>query len=31
MLSTVGNEALKPIARQVREDISRVVQELSRD
>jgi uncharacterized protein (DUF302 family) len=30
MLSTVGNEALEPIARQVREDLSRVVQELSR-
>lgn len=30
MLSTVGNEALEPIAKQVREDLSRVVQELSR-
>lgn len=31
MLSTVDNEALEPIAKQVREDLSRVVQELSRD
>jgi uncharacterized protein (DUF302 family) len=30
MLSTVGNEALKPIAKQVREDLSRVVEALSR-
>jgi uncharacterized protein (DUF302 family) len=30
MLSAVGNEALEPIAKQVREDLSRVVQELSR-
>jgi uncharacterized protein (DUF302 family) len=30
MLSTVGNKALDPIAKQVREDLSRVVEELSR-
>ncbi len=29
LLSIVGNEALKPIAKQVREDLGRVVEELA--